>query len=897
MAFGNPLNKIFGSENNFKYLDKLIHSGKKEIVLQSDITLNDKEHSKYNEGIKIDLDDIVIDGNGHTIDACEKSRIFLCTGKNVTIKNITLKNGIGKDGGAIENLGELCIIKSTLTQNRANGDSELSTGLRKKSGKGGAINNQGKLSVIGSNLNQNTANSGGAIYNNNDSELKIIKSILIQNTTKEGGGAVYNKSKLRIIESELNQNTAKYGGAIDNDGQVEISKSTLKKNIIEGKFVGGGAIINHEELEIIESTLSQNMAKGKYVSGGAIENKGNLTITKSTLSENSAEINGGAINNSKNLKILDCEISDNKSSTNVICNDDSLQIDDGSFINNHAPNIILNSEKGHHLDISNGKFIENDFNESIILNEGNSCTIEKSIFDKNLSDTSSHIIANKTDLTVINLELNNNETILNEGYLLVKRSSPDVFAKIEGNGEVEDDTIPDEEKFDFTILDGIISQSNEKEINLDQDFCLENYEIDYYEGGIELGIDDLVINGNGHTIDGASKSRIFTVTGNNITLKNIIFKNGHSHKNYDNPLNNHGGAIKTNMNSKLTIENCEFISNLSEENGGAIYSVGELNITKAILNQNTAEENGGAIYSIGKLRISETKLNQNTAKNGGAITNQGERQDINPFIINTFAKNGGAIRNQGELSIFKSEINQKKKKSGGAIYINYSVSNINESTLDENTSNYGGAIFTKESDLNIIKSTINENQMEEGTIYNLLGNLTITESTLEKNTAKHNSGAIYNNEGNLTIEESFLNQNMAEKIGGAINNRKKAKSTIKNSTLNKNVSNKHGGAINNEGILIIEKATINENTSHGGGAIFNQYDGNITIIESQLKDNTAETHGEAIWNNGALRISKSILFTIESGLIHDTIYNTSNGKLTIDDYNYNDHDYIPNISK
>lgn len=64
---------------NFKYLDDLIHSGAKEIVLDSDIVLGDGEESEYEDGIRLDVDDLIIDGNGHGIDARGKARIFECT--------------------------------------------------------------------------------------------------------------------------------------------------------------------------------------------------------------------------------------------------------------------------------------------------------------------------------------------------------------------------------------------------------------------------------------------------------------------------------------------------------------------------------------------------------------------------------------------------------------------------------------------------------------------------------------------------------------------------------------------------------------------------------------------------------------------------------------------------
>ena len=69
--------RAFGPKN-FKYLDDLIHSGVKEIVLDSDIVLSDSEESEYEGGIKLDVDDLTIDGNGHTIDAQGKARIFCC---------------------------------------------------------------------------------------------------------------------------------------------------------------------------------------------------------------------------------------------------------------------------------------------------------------------------------------------------------------------------------------------------------------------------------------------------------------------------------------------------------------------------------------------------------------------------------------------------------------------------------------------------------------------------------------------------------------------------------------------------------------------------------------------------------------------------------------------------
>ena len=234
---------------NFRYLDELIHSGVKEIVLDSDIVLDPDEKSQYLNGIKLDADDLAIDGNGHAIDAQGLTRIFFCTGKNIIIKNIILKNGFTiENGGAINNEGELTITESTLTENTT------------KNGDGGAINNEGELTITESTLTENTAKYGGAIHNNG--ELTITKSTLTGNTAHRYGGAIHNNKggELTITESTLNNNTAHWkGGAIyNNEGELTITESTLNNNTAQRD---GGAIHNLDEksFKIKDCKLDNNI--------------------------------------------------------------------------------------------------------------------------------------------------------------------------------------------------------------------------------------------------------------------------------------------------------------------------------------------------------------------------------------------------------------------------------------------------------------------------------------------------------------------------------------------------------------------------------------------------------------------------------------------------------------
>jgi iron uptake system EfeUOB component EfeO/EfeM len=146
-----------------------------------------------------------------------------------------------------------------------------------------------------------------------------------------------------------------------------------------------------------------------------------------------------------------------------------------------------------------------------------------------------------------------------------------------------------------------------KEIVLDSDIIISDDEARDIYRGIEIDVDDIIIDGNGKTIDAAGKSRIFLITADNITLKNIIFKNGNVQKNYDNQINSLGGAIRINYNNSLTIRNCEFLNN-SSLNGGAIHNKqGTLTIIESALNNNdNAITNSG-----GEVNISNSQLNNN----------------------------------------------------------------------------------------------------------------------------------------------------------------------------------------------------------------------------------------------------------------------------------------------
>ena len=176
---------------------------------------------------------------------------------------------------------------------------------------------------------------------------------------------------------------------------------------------------------------------------------------------------------------------------------------------------------------------------------------------------------------------------------------------------------------------------------------------------------DVVIDGQGHSIDGQKKSLIFKVSGHSLTLKNIVIKDGKHDK---------GGAIFA-VNSNLNLQNCVFTSNEGTKNGGAIYlSGGKLNVDKCTFTNNVAHLRGGAIITYNaKVTITDSIFSDNKIVNsdkkgyGGAVwMNKGSSS-----IKNTVFKKNKCI----SKALKSHKKATKFQFSGGAIYYSSCSSN------------------------------------------------------------------------------------------------------------------------------------------------------------------------------------------------------------------------------
>jgi predicted outer membrane repeat protein len=215
----NPLSFLMGNvgvSGNFTNLTNAI-STSNEVFLTDDVSLSNAEKDKFKDGINVN-NNLVIDGQGHTINARGLARIFNVTKGSITIKNINLINGNGTNGGAIYSMGNVTVINSNFINNAANDGGAIYSM--------GKLNSMGNVTVIDSNFTSNKASyNGGAISSGNGS-VNLINSNFINNTANDGSAIYSNIGSVSLINSNLDNNLASSsGGAIYSHGKVNILNS------------------------------------------------------------------------------------------------------------------------------------------------------------------------------------------------------------------------------------------------------------------------------------------------------------------------------------------------------------------------------------------------------------------------------------------------------------------------------------------------------------------------------------------------------------------------------------------------------------------------------------------------------------------------------------------------
>ena len=222
---------------------------------------------------------------------------------------------------------------------------------------------------------------------------------------------------------------------------------------------------------------------------------------------------------------------------------------------------------------------------------------------------------------------------------------------------------------------------------------------------VSSNIKTLIIDGGNHTLDGDKSSAflkagsidltlrnitienctaddgavIYAEAGTKITLENSAFNNNIADPGSGGVVYQEGGSEETVGSNTLTITNCSFTGNYSEEHGGAIYQgdhcrmviTGETTFEGNISNYS----NGGAIYQdiYCSLTISDAAFSENTAYDQGGAVYQGEYSELNVsgslFSGNKSDERGGAIcqKEGAVMTLQDCQFLDNESDEGGAI--------------------------------------------------------------------------------------------------------------------------------------------------------------------------------------------------------------------------------------
>ena len=322
-------------------------------------------------------------------------------------------------------------------------------------------------------------------------------------------------------------------------------------------------------------------------------------------------------------------------------------------------------------------------------------------------------------------------------------------------------------------------------------------------------------------------------------------------------------------------------SGIGAENGGGIYNIGTLNLGKGVTITGNTAKNGGGVYTKGKdgkVTINNSTITENKATgNGGGICAEDN---------STVTVVGGEISSNTSTGV------EQTTSGGGGLYTNNSTVTLDKVTITGNKAindfrNDGGGILAAGSDLTITGSTITKNTAPDcgGGLFLSHTNANITGSTIEGNQAKKGAGVYLNDSPDVAeadctgshthnITDTNINRNTASSMGGGMYVGQ-SNVTLTGSTLDGNVTTDktggQGGAIvaYSAGDITLDSTTVTNNYAAAGGGIYSLgtavSDTHITLRNNTKFTGNTATSGAGIYlahslgNNILLELSDSAI--------------------------------------
>ena len=657
------------------------------------------------------------------------------------------------------------------------------------------------------NFINNTAENGAAYRLGDDhngvSSASVDSCTFINNTATNQGGAIYEggktgKATLDIKNSTFTNNSAKKeGSAIYNGYTLNIDDDTTFTNNMVYMYYTG-------TLNISEIKTFTDLQKAINMVEGDIHLSSNVTMLDS---EADKFVNGIVVDHLVNLKCDGFTINANNLGRifNVTSTADKLNIYNANLINGNA-------------DIGGA-----------IYNTG-SVYAYNTAFKDNTAATMGGAVFNKGTLTIQKCIVDSND--------ITKRTSS--ASEDYGGAAIYN-------WYDSTLFIKNSTISNN----------LKNYKNGDYIVGAVTSLGKTTISQNSYFVNNSGRwGGAITTSGSSLPGKKV-----NELSISESTFSKNGGLYGAGIfieGSKFTITSCVFDSNTASGKGNM-----------------TPNDNNGAAIEVTNTdkaitgTISKTKFTNNKAQYGGAI-------DICA----------------GTIKILNSKfINNSADVEGGAIDINAANGNpkvtISSSNFINNSAPVGGAICNVH-DLTVKGSTFIDNT--PNTIFNWVGaggNLNLNIKTF---TDLQNAIGLVT--GTLTLNQNvaMTAKEAANFVNGVVINK-----NIAIDGKGHTIDAKNLGRIFSigEGFTVtLTNATLINGKADKGGAIYN--DGSLTLSDVKLSDNAADSYGGAVFNNGHLVVSDSVFDSndiVNRGSASvdyggAAIYNWYDGVLTVSGSNF-----------
>ena len=758
-------------------------------------------------------------------------------GKTIISQNSYFVNNSGRWGGAITTSG------SSLPGKKVNELSISDSTFSKNGGLYGAgIFIQGsKFSITSCVFDSNTAsgkgnmtpndNNGAAIeVTNTDKAITgtISKSTFTNNKAQYGGAIDICAGTIKITNSKFINNSADVeGGAID----INALNGNPKVTISGSKFINnsaplGGAILNIKDLTVKGSTFINNTPNTIF---NWVGDGGNLNLNIRTFTDlqNAIGLVTGTLTLNQNVAMTAKEAAD---FTNGITINKDITIDGkGHTIDARDLGRIFSIGEGFTVTLTNATLINGKATEGGAIYNDGSLTLSDVKLSDNAADSYGGAVFNNGELVVSDSVFDSND-IVNRGSASVDYGGAAIYNWYDGvltvSGSNFTNNIKNYKNGDrlvgaiTTIGNATVSGSNF--VNNSGRWGGAISTAGYLLAGDD--VNTLTVSGSTFKENGGLYGAGIFVAGSDFTVSDCVFdKNSAFGKGNMTPNNNNGAAIVvTDTGKDITgiITDSNFTNNKAHFSGAVDICEGKITIKNSIFVNNSAEYCAGAIAvdsQINKpaVEIINSKFDSNSAEYGGAIYNY-----YNLTVVDsTFTNNSkDTIYNfrVANLDLGIKTFTDLQNAIGlvrGTLTLDSDIA----MTDDEAANFKDGVAINKNIRIDGKGHTIDARDL--GRIFSIGEGFTVTLTNATLINGKATEGGAIYNDGSLTLSDVKLSDNAADSYGGAVFNN--GELVVSDSVFDSNDIVNRGSA----------------SVDYGGAAIYNWYDGVLTVSGSNFTNN------------------------------------------------------------